>query len=122
MHAALDILSKYVCAITDLSKFTKPALVKISCPSAMFTHCIWIDARWLSIESVHCSMLRRPETPLESPQFLACDKRHKMFFPNERTFNLIDQSVNTYKTLAEMLLHVKNNSRRKCLRHVKDNC
>ena len=52
-----------ICVTIDSSKPQRPALTKISCPSDK-----WIQARWLSMESVHWSKLKIPDVPLESPQ------------------------------------------------------
>ena len=66
---------------------------QISCSSVMFSRDKWMEARWLSMESLHWSRLVIPDIPLESPQrsLYGRDRKHDILFSDRHLFNLICQ-------------------------------
>jgi len=64
-YACLCLVHTDICATSDSSKSKRPALAKISCPSVVVSRDKWMEARWLSMESLHWSKLMIPDVPIE---------------------------------------------------------
>lgn len=80
-----------ICSTTVCSKSKRPALARISSPSVIVSRDKWTDARWLSIDSVQWSKLKKPEMPLESLQIPERDRKHDILFRNAQ-FPLLPKS------------------------------
>jgi len=64
-YACLCLAHTDICATSDPSKSKRPALAKISCPSVMVSRDKWMEARGLSMETLHWSKLMIPDVPIE---------------------------------------------------------